>query len=823
MVKVCESNYPNNSKYESHFELFPFPLSDFQKYAIESIVEGQHCLVTAHTGSGKTLPAEFAIRHFVSQGKKVIYTSPIKALSNQKYYDFQQKYPDIQFGLFTGDIKTNPEADVLIMTTEILMNRLFQYNQYNQMDSSTSEMDFQINIEKELACVVFDEVHYINDAHRGQNWEKTILMLPHHVQMIMLSATIDGPEKFAKWCERDGDKEVYLCSTNHRIVPLSHYGFLTTTEAIYKNVRDDLLKKEIRDNMNTLVPLQDHNGKYDESGRLKLKRFQGLLKEKKVFMKRQHVLNQLSLYLRDNDMLPCIVFVFSRKQVERCAEEVTVPLLEDDSKVPYIVKKECDQILMRLPNYKEYMNLPEYHQVVSLLEKGIGIHHSGMIPILREIVELMISKRYIKMLFATESFAIGLDCPIKTAVFSSVTKYDGSEERYLLPHEYTQMAGRAGRRGIDTVGYVVHCNNLFPLLPSNQYETLMSGVPQKLVSKYKISYNLILNLLQSGQQKDFSNFSKNAMIYDRLENMIKDNEADIEEVKSDMDKCEKQIELLKTPQDICNRYVELEKSLPYMKNKQRKAGEREKTQLLSEYRWLENDMISVRNLTEKRHKHKCLMEKQHDLTSYIKSQTKKVCDIMEKREFIIKDEEGKYNLTEKGTVSTHIAEVHPLIMGEIVVETNYFKENTIEDIICYLSIFSDVKVTEENKLYVAPNNRLVMETSEKYDLYDSIEGMVNCNTGMEYTNVLSYDLYEYMEEWISCEDETQCKVLIQKIKEEKDISMGDFNKALLKMSNISREITSMAKEKGHTELENKLSQVDGMILKYIATAQSLYV
>jgi superfamily II RNA helicase len=446
-----------------------------------------------------------------------------------------------------------------------------------------------------------------------------------------------------------------------------------------------------------------------------------------------------------------------------------------------------------------------------------------MIPILREIVELMISKRYIKMLFATESFAIGLDCPIKTAVFSSVTKYDGSEERYLLPHEYTQMAGRAGRRGIDTVGYVVHCNNLFPLLPSNQYETLMSGVPQKLVSKYKITYNLILNLLQSGQQDEFSNFSKNAMIYDRIANKISNNEADIEEVMNDINKCEKQLELLKTPQDICERYINLEKTLPYMKNKQRKAGEREKTQLLTEHKGLENDIISVRKMVDKQHKHKCLMEQHHNLTTYIGSQTEKVCDIMEKREFIVKDEEGKYNLTEKGIVSTHIAEVHPLIMGEIIVEANYFKENTIQEIICYLSIFSDIKVKEENKLYVAPNNRLIKETSEKYDLYDSIEGMMGCNTGMEYTNVLSYDLYEYMEDWMLCEDEYQCKELIQKVKEEKEISMGDFNKALLKISNISREITSMAKEKGHTELENKLSRVDGMILKYIATAQSLYV
>ena len=216
MVVICDKPYPSNSNYESYFELYPYTLSDFQKYAIESIVEGNHVLVTAHTGSGKTLPAEFAIQHFVNTGKKVIYTSPIKALSNQKYYEFTKKYPDISFGLFTGDIKTNPNADVLIMTTEILMNYLFtSINNENQPSTEESTLlQFQIDIQNELACVVFDEIHYINDAERGQVWEKTILMLPRHIQMVMLSATIDNPAGFADWCERgeagNGGKSVYL-------------------------------------------------------------------------------------------------------------------------------------------------------------------------------------------------------------------------------------------------------------------------------------------------------------------------------------------------------------------------------------------------------------------------------------------------------------------------------------------------------------------------------------------------------------------------------------------------------------------------------------
>jgi antiviral helicase SKI2 len=276
MVKICNTPYPTDSEYNVHFEQYPYPLSDFQKYAIEAVVTGNHTLVTAHTGSGKTLPAEFAIGFFHGLGKKVIYTSPIKALSNQKYYEFSRKYPHICFGLFTGDIKTNPEADVLIMTTEILMNALFRTTASTGATTLESSLQFKIDIETEVGCVVFDEVHYINDADRGQVWEKTILMMPNHIQMIMLSATIDAPERFATWCERGGEsgKTVYLASTNHRVVPLTHYGFLTTTESIFKGMKDKVLEKEIRDNTNTLIPLQKDNGQ----GYLRIAKFKKRLK-----------------------------------------------------------------------------------------------------------------------------------------------------------------------------------------------------------------------------------------------------------------------------------------------------------------------------------------------------------------------------------------------------------------------------------------------------------------------------------------------------------------------------------------------------------------
>ena len=256
MVKICSNEYPSSDeeKYNAYFEKYPYSLSAFQKFAIEAIVEGNHILVTAHTGSGKTLPAEFAIEHFVSQGKKVIYTSPIKALSNQKFYEFSKKFDNISFGILTGDIKTNPEADVLIMTTEILMNTLYAKNSkgLNDVNQNSNLTKFEMDFDNELACVIFDEIHYINDRDRGRVWEETIMLLPQHIQMVMLSATLDSPEKFALWCETRGhqtqttNKVVYLTTTYERVVPLTHYSFITCTQGLFKVLKDKQLEMEIK-------------------------------------------------------------------------------------------------------------------------------------------------------------------------------------------------------------------------------------------------------------------------------------------------------------------------------------------------------------------------------------------------------------------------------------------------------------------------------------------------------------------------------------------------------------------------------------------------
>ena len=838
MVIICNEPYPNESNYNEHFDLFPYPLSDFQKYSIQAIVDGNHSLVTAHTGSGKSLPAEFAIQFFTKQGEKVIYTSPIKALSNQKYYEFIHKYPHISFGIMTGDIKINPEADVVIMTTEILMNSLF-------MGSIP-----------DLACVIFDEIHYINDAERGRVWEQSILMLPKDVQMVMLSGTIDSPEKFAAWIENTGataprkppanvdfgqditdESTVYggcagggcprrgrlppvvvLSSTHSRIVPLIHYGYLCGS---IKRIKDKAIQKKIQDSTGKLIQLKAENGAFSELGYKEIKSVKELMSDE--HQKRQHVMNSLLLQLRDKEMLPAIAFVFSRKQAEIMAGEITIPLLEFDSKVAYTIRKECEQIVRKLPNHAEYLALPEYNRLVSLLEKGIGVHHSGMIPVLREIVEFMILKKYIKLLFATESFAIGLNCPIRTAIFSSLTKFDGSHMRFLLPHEYNQAASRCGRRGLDTIGHVVHCNNLFDMPTSNEYKDILCGKPQTLVSKFRISFPVILNLMRNNRcaVSDFIEFVEKSMCKNEITKTLVGEREYRDKLKIELEVAERALKEIQTPIDVCNRYLYLKTFAPTVANKKRKDAEREIFQLLSEHKncMLESDSVRKRNVLI------CEMESSESYIAhsetYIPRNVKTICDILVEQKFV-ECNENVYHFTNKGRISSGIAEIHPLVAADCF---ESWSRLTPKQLVGLLSCFTDVKIDQDHKASVpittdAILKRCINDVVDVFRLYEDIECSKKTDPAYDYVNPIIFDMTDIIMEWCDFTDDVQCKVFIQ---DKLLCSVGDFTKAILKISAMTKEFVMACEQMGMVDFQHKLSQIDGMILKYVATSQSLYL
>jgi len=829
MVKNCSDSYSNHqeNKYIEHFEKYSFPLSSFQKYAIEAILEGDHILVTAHTGSGKTLPAEFAIEYFVSKGKKVIYTSPIKALSNQKFYEFTKKFPHISFGIITGDIKCNPEADVLIMTTEILLNKLYQTN-----SKTTENMSFDMDIENELACVIFDEVHYINDADRGKVWEQSIMMLPLNIQMVMLSATIDQPEKFALWCETRGSqitslqssKKVYLTTTYERVVPLTHYSFITTNNGIFKVIKDKDLEKQIKDSTNTLFTIQNSKGVFDEIHYHKMKKMLDLFANKQVFVKRAHVLNQVCKHMVENDMLPALCFVLSRKQLEICAKEITQPLLEFDSKVGYIVRRECEQIMRKLPNYQEYLELPEYLSMVSFLEKGIAIHHAGVMPVLREMVELLYAKGYIKLLFATETFAVGINMPTKTTLFTSLEKFDGTGMRMLYSHEYTQMAGRAGRRGLDKVGNVIHLNNLFKNMNLLEYKHMMCGKPQTLVSKFKISYNLILNLIDVGDKK-FTEFAKRSMIQSDIDAELGKIYYKITNLQSEIDKSKDSMDYLKTPKYVLEEYIDLITKRPTSTNKKRKDIEKRMQDIRNEYFSLDNDLVHAQKYIF-REKELLELEAQFKHTEqFLNKNVLTIFDFLKETGFVQTDEEDATSLTFKGSLASHLREVHCLAFANIL-EQKSLEDLDPRQLAAIFSCFANVTISDEKRSF-APYcedkkvQNMMLELKKIYDLHIKIEGDQNINTGTDYN--MQFDLINYVIEWCDAENVTECKLVLQKMEKEKDIFLGEFVKALLKINNISSEMEKICETMGSVAFLSKLREIPTLTLKFVATNQSLYV
>jgi superfamily II RNA helicase len=832
MVKICSNNYPKEreEEYKKYYENYSYKLHDFQKWSIEATVTGNHVLIMAPTGTGKTFGGEFAIQYFHSKGKKVIYTTPIKALSNEKFHAFTHKYPHISVGLITGDIKTNPDAEVLIMTTEILLNKLYQIK--SSSPSPVSSVSFEMDIQNELGCVVFDEIHFINEESRGNIWEQSIMMLPPQVQMIGLSATLDNPEKFANWLETKGDiskpveKEVFLTQKLIRAVPLIHYSFITATSSVNKYIKDKTLQQEIRNVIDKPFIIQDAKGVFNDAQYQTTTKVLKLFEKHEIRVKRQHVLNKVTEYLVEKEMLPALCYVFSRKQLEKCAEELTTNLLEFDSKIPYTIDRECEQIIRKLPNFEEYLHLPEYVNTVKLLRKGVGIHHAGLMPILREMTELLFARGFIKILFCTETMSVGINLPVKTTIFTDVNKFNGEINRTLYSHEYTQAAGRAGRLGLDTVGHVIHLNNLFRNVDSVGYKTMMNGKPQTLSSKFKISYNLLLNLLDIGDN-NLVNFASRSMVTGDLDNQMKQINYKITTANTELDNVKACSTHLRTPCEIIEEYIELEKNVKFAVNKKRKEMDRQIQNIRDNNKFIDQDKTTYQKIDLKKNEITSLQTQFDDLNSYIKSGVYVVLNLLKDEGFVDGDfsDETNLKLSLKGKIAAQLREIHCLIFAKIL-EDKQIDHLSSKQLISLFSIFTNISVQDDFKDYSPKTDdneiqNIVKTVTKIYEDYSVKESSLKINTGFDYN--IHYDLLNYLEKWCDCRDVESCKLVLQEMNEEKQIFLGEFVKALLKINNISGEMEKIAEMTGNIAFLSKLKEIPNMTLKYVVTNQSLYV
>ena len=539
---------------------WPFELDTFQKEAVYHLENGDSVFVAAHTSAGKTVVAEYAIALAAKHMTKAIYTSPIKALSNQKFRDFRNTFDDV--GILTGDVQIRPEASCLIMTTEILRSMLYR----------------GADLIRDVEFVIFDEVHYVNDLERGVVWEEVIIMLPEHVTLILLSATVPNTYEFASWVGRTKKKDIYVISTAKRPVPLEHY--LWAGKAMHKIVTADkeFIEqgwKEANDIITgrdkVKLPAEENNqsqrgggnsrgpargqnqrggaqrggpqrggpqqrgrGGPAQAGRGNIART-GRGGGRTTAAQDRSIWMQVVQHLRQQDLLPACIFVFSKKRCEENADAL--------SSLDYCTAAEKSTIHMTVEKSvarlkPEDRELPQILRLRELLNRGLAVHHGGMLPILKEVVEILFARGLVKVLFATETFAMGLNLPTRTVAFSGFRKHDGRSFRDLLPGEYTQMSGRAGRRGIDTVGtaiLVVPGADEAP--PVQRLRQMILGDPTKLRSQFRLTYNMILNLLRVEALKIEEmikrSFSENATqaLLPEHEKQVKLSEADLEKIK----------------------------------------------------------------------------------------------------------------------------------------------------------------------------------------------------------------------------------------------------------------------------------------------------
>lgn len=569
---------------------WPFELDTFQKEAVYHLENGDSVFVAAHTSAGKTVVAEYAIALASRHMTKAIYTSPIKALSNQKFRDFRNEFEDV--GILTGDVQIRPEASCLIMTTEILRSMLYR----------------GADLIRDVEFVIFDEVHYVNDLERGVVWEEVIIMLPEHVTLILLSATVPNTYEFASWVGRTKKKNIYVISTPKRPVPLEHYLWAGKDmikivnsdkqflEGGWKKANDiisgrDKIKAQ-EEKQQAAAAAESTRGGSSQRGQRggnqrggqqrgagsgqrggapgqrgrgqPATRGQGNIARtgrgggRTTAAQDRNIWVHLVQHLKKEDLLPCCIFVFSKKRCEENADSLTNQDFcnaTEKSAIHMILEKSLARLKV------EDRELPQITRLRELLSRGIAVHHGGLLPIVKECVEILFAKTLVKVLFATETFAMGLNLPTRTVVFSGFRKHDGRSFRDLLPGEYTQMAGRAGRRGLDTVGSVIIvAPGADEAPPAGRLRQMMLGDPTKLRSQFRLTYNMILNLLRVEALKIEEmikrSFSENATqaLLPEHEKAVRLSEADLEKIKRE-------------PCEICDKDLEAahEASMEYQK------------------------------------------------------------------------------------------------------------------------------------------------------------------------------------------------------------------------------------------------------------------
>ena len=516
MDKQVEAGSETLAGIQTFVGRYPFPLDPFQLEAIAQLAQGQSVMVAAPTGTGKTIVAEYAIWLAQQRNQRVIYTTPLKALSNQKYRDLRNIYGFDNVGLVTGDIVEHSRASVVIMTTEVYRNILLEEGG----DSFASDAVPVPSSLADVSFVIFDELHYLSDIERGPVWEEAIICSPKQVQLVGLSATVSNAEELASWISHV-HRPISLVVHEQRAVPLDHYYFLDGVLYLVQDAEGNRVERfpnvggEARMGRRRYYTFgededEEEDDFWDEGGKRKGSGRQGTMaagdgqsSTEAAFQEKQKARRsperkapepgEILTVLRKADLLPCLYFLPGRRVVEEAAMSAALHLFTTPEEQS-LITEEVGVWLEQMP--KEDRNLQQVYALTELLPRGLAFHHAGLLPGLKVLVETLFARGHLRAVFATDTLALGINMPARSVVVGSLSKFDGQEMRLLTPNEYRQLTGRAGRRGMD-----VHGAAIIPYSPWEPFESSFERITDELLpvtSSFIIRYNSVLNLWRPG-------------------------------------------------------------------------------------------------------------------------------------------------------------------------------------------------------------------------------------------------------------------------------------------------------------------------------------
>lgn len=831
---------------------FPFECDDFQKHSFNSIEAGNDVLVCVPTSGGKTVVAEYAILHAVLKTKqRVVYTSPIKSLSNQNYESFKKKFANtsVTVGLLTGDNKIDVDSNCLIVTAEILRNSMYKIKKKVENPFNILDDDFIDSI----GCIIMDEVHYMNDKERGRVWEETFILAKKETQLVMLSATVSDPHSFASWIHKCHGNKISLISVSKRVIPLQHSFFVNNQLYPFLNENDIYNASEFTDAKNAYKKVCTDREK----------------SHKPVIDK--NLVPKLVKFLHAKNLLQAIFFSFSTNKCELYANQISEDLIDHSESIE--IGKIFDHYVR--PHMDKYKDVPDIDIVKKLLLKGVAYHHSKMMSILKEVIEIIFRKGLIKVLFATETFAVGVNSPTRTVVFTELNKYTNEKAmRFITTSEYKQMAGRAGRRGLDTFGNVIILP-IYDFPDEVSFKNVIFGSIPKIESNFKWDYQFFLKMIQSETINMDLFFEKSLVglknkktidwLKSEKETLAKllettNNHAEkvidksIEEKptvlkkirgKKDSDsdddfgfvsKTNKKgihnkqttVSTNKVDMDLVNKLIEYDdktnSELFGIKVKLDKKSEQEYNNLkkmlkdplfLEQYEKL-NKRKDIQNQIIK-------LDSQIDgYEDYVRDNYEKLKQLLVSWDFITDD----LIVNVKGIIASQINECNGIVLAEIIYN-NYIDDLTPEEIVGLLAIFCEPSKIHQidcdysdNKISSKRTEKLQSKLDEIIDITEHMKNEENKVFGMhdsigDWKITLSY--VDYAIEWVSGASVVKILELLD------GESTGNFVKNMIKISNMIIDIRCICKTIGKVELIPKLELIDSLILRDIVFVSSLYL